>query len=303
MSTCTFISLFQLNWFEAQRLTKKRTDASGLLFNAYYACRLQFSIGFNYLLTLKWRTDKQSMIDPNDPSRPRVPLTGFQSIVKGMQGEEGGIMYWFLQIMPLIVALFAVITFFNVHAYLFKLMDIDVYSRPILGNSEHQERITEGKSLIDRETRRGRSASGRVVNESMAAGGIRSRGYQAPRNSVVYGGSPLVSERGGSLESGKSNTSDDTVGSGGSNGRKKKKKKRKKNNSKEQNLLGSEDQNDSLLGGDSLTNGDDGSDFGEQPGFVGAGTRAIMGGSEGGDKKKKKKKKKKDKGIEFGQDE
>ena len=68
----TFISLFQLNWFEAQRLTKKRTDASGLLFNAYYACRLQFSIGFNYLLTLKWRTDKQSMIDPNDPSRPRV---------------------------------------------------------------------------------------------------------------------------------------------------------------------------------------------------------------------------------------
>ena len=74
-------------------------------------------------------------------------------------------------------------------------------------------------------------------------------------------------------------------------------------NSKEQNLLGSEDQNDSLLGGDSLTNGDDGSDFGEQPGFVGAGTRAIMGGSGGGDKKKKKKKKKKDDGIEFGQDE
>jgi hypothetical protein len=42
MSVCTFLSLFQLNWFEAQRLTKKRTDASGLLFNAYYLCRLQF---------------------------------------------------------------------------------------------------------------------------------------------------------------------------------------------------------------------------------------------------------------------
>ena len=42
MSICTFISLFQLNWFEAQLLTKKRTDASGLLFNAYYLCRLQF---------------------------------------------------------------------------------------------------------------------------------------------------------------------------------------------------------------------------------------------------------------------
>jgi hypothetical protein len=42
MSICTFISLFQLNWFEAQLLTRNRTDASGLLFNAYYLCRLQF---------------------------------------------------------------------------------------------------------------------------------------------------------------------------------------------------------------------------------------------------------------------
>ena len=44
MSLCTFLSLFQLNWFEANQLTKHRTDASALLFNAYYACRLQFCI-------------------------------------------------------------------------------------------------------------------------------------------------------------------------------------------------------------------------------------------------------------------
>ena len=189
MSGCTFTSLFQLNWFSAYRLTQGRTDASGLLFNAYYLCRLQFCIGFNYLLMLDW---------PSADAQGRVPLTAFHQIVAGMAGEEKGIMWWFLKLTPLIIAVFACVTFFNVHSRVLACLDVDVYARPKKGDAEHQERITEGQRLVERELRRERSASGTLVGD----GGIKSMGYRAPRRSFLVPGSSKQAASGGGARSG-----------------------------------------------------------------------------------------------------
>ena len=281
MSVCTFVALFQLTWFEAQTLTKARTDASGLLFNAYYACRLQFAIGFNYLLTLKWRTEATEA-EQNDRNEP---LTGFQLIVKSMQGPSGGIMYWFLNIMPLIIVLFACITFFNIHAYLFKCIGVDVYSRPLEHDSEHQERIVEGKRLIEREERRNRSASGTAIDHPV--GGIRSQGYQAPRRSLVLQNGSGLTAPDGKLNASRSSTRSSTSrihsGNSNSNSSNNSNNKKSKSKNKKSKRKGKEEQTESLLNGDSLANDlEDGSEFGRTDGFVGAGTRAIMGGPSSG---------------------
>ena len=184
------------------------------------------------------------------------PLTGFVKIVETMQGPDYGIMWWFLHLLPLVIFIFAVITFFNVHAYLFKCMGVDIYSRPKPNDAEHAQRIVEGKELIGRETRRSRSDSGRVIEP---VGGIRSQGYQAPRRSIVMeGGSRLAGAESG--------------GGGGGSKRKPKKKFTRRKDDQETGV------GDSLLGNDTLICEDA---FGKQEGFVGAGTRAIMGGGGG----------------------
>ena len=305
MSLCTFLSLFQLNWFEANQLTKNRTDASALLFNAYYACRLQFCIGFNYLLTLQWRSDDSTCADPrgssNSGNHPES-LTGFQSIVLGMQCGE--VMKVFFTIMPVLVALFAFITFFNIHAKIFKFFDIDVYSRPNYSDQEHVKRISDGKNLVEREVGRMRTESGTMIE---GTGGIRSLGYQAPRRSLVLANgidiaaSGFGNGGGGGKRGGNNSSGSGSSGSGNSSkvGKQqkmiKKKKKNKTKKNKEKLLNGNEEQGQSLLGDDSLSDSndieknDDGLDFGSS--YMGAGTRAIMsggggGGSGGGEPKK-----------------
>ena len=187
------------------------------------------------------------------------PLTGFVKIVETMQGPDFGIMWWFLHLLPLVIFIFAVITFFNVHAYLFKCMGVDIYSRPKPNDAEHAQRIVEGKELIGRETRRSRSESGRVIEP---VGGIRSQGYQAPRRSIVMeGGNRLAGAGSG--------------GGGGGGGGSKRKPKKKFTRRKDDQETGC---SESLLGNDTLISEDA---FGKQEGFVGAGTRAIMGGGGG----------------------
>ena len=96
-----------------------------------------------------------------------------------MGGEAtGGIVWNFLRFMPLLIGLFAASTLFNVHAKVLNCIGVDAYARPHKGNAEHDDRIVEGKDLVDRELRRGRSASGRI-------GAIESLGYRAPRRSFI----------------------------------------------------------------------------------------------------------------------
>jgi hypothetical protein len=191
-------------------------------------------------------------------------LTGFETIIRAKTGDKDkpDIMYWFLHLLPLVIAVFALITFFNIHAYLFKCLDIDIYSRPRNNDEEHIQRIAEGKQLVERETKRGRSESGRIIEP---IGGIHSQGYRAPRRSIVMNNN---SSSGGKME----------------HGGDKKKTKKKRRTTKEM-LHGDEDgAGESLLGDDSLSGGL--SDYGKQEGFVGAGTRAIMGGGSGGSSSK-----------------
>ena len=80
-----------------------------------------------------------------------------------MGGEAtGGIVWNFLRFMPLLIGLFAASTLFNVHAKVLNCIGVDAYARPHKDNAEHDDRIVEGKDLVDRELRRGRSASGRI---------------------------------------------------------------------------------------------------------------------------------------------
>lgn len=169
MSTCTFLSLFQFNWCKSATLTVKRTDASGLLFNAYYLCRLQFCLGFNFLLILDWP------VAQNGAAFVQEPNTAFHSVIGNMEGPAGGIVWYFLRFIPLLIAFFAASTFFNIHSKVLSCIGVDAFVRPRKGDAEHAERMEEGRKLVDRQLSRS------------AATNIKSLGYRAPRRSFVKG--------------------------------------------------------------------------------------------------------------------
>lgn len=140
MSLCTFWSLFKINlgWsFTLQG--PHQSPASSLLFNATYLSRLQFSLGYNFLLFL---------------NSPRIDGTSFQFLMADMEivplfGSS------FSVYAPIITAIIGAFTFLNIYARILKFIGIqDEDSVTVAGwcgklSDSEKEEIESGKKLVN----------------------------------------------------------------------------------------------------------------------------------------------------------
>lgn len=139
MSLCTFWSLFSMNlgWSYTLNGPHQSPDSS-LLFNSNYLARLQFSLGYNFLLFLNSKG---------------IDGTSFQKLMKNMEiiplfGSS------FAVYAPIITAIIGIVTYFNVYARLLKWSGIQIEDSVIGGDLCHRksaaeiEEIDAGKKLV-----------------------------------------------------------------------------------------------------------------------------------------------------------
>ena len=109
MSFCTFWSLFRLNLGWAYTLQPYQSTASALIFNGQYLSRLQFSLGYNFLLTL---------------NAPQLDLTSFKALMSNITlipvfGTS------FIVFVPILMILIAMSTLLNIFPRLLRLLGIE----------------------------------------------------------------------------------------------------------------------------------------------------------------------------------
>ena len=182
MSVCSFYSMFEVKFLKYFALTKRSSDASALLFNAYYLCRLQFSLGYNFLLVLDYTTvqeNKNQALAEEDSTLAKDTAnsvhTAFQHVIGNMSS-----IWWFNKYSPVILILLALATAFNLHAKVLSVIGVDVFLEPQSGNAEHRERIKDGQRLIRREREKRERNGGSTGAGSIAMGicGGRSSPYK-----------------------------------------------------------------------------------------------------------------------------
>ena len=172
MAYCMFFTMFDIKFLKHYKLTKRSTDASGLLFNAYYLCRLQFSLGYNFLLVLDYATVQSNNAEKPNPNG-RMLHKAFQSVIGNMSSIT-----WFNRYSPVVLISLSLATAFNWHAKVLSWIGVDVFVEPQEGNAEHTDRIEEGKRLLRRERdkreRDGICSPGRV-NNGISLSSMKSR--------------------------------------------------------------------------------------------------------------------------------
>jgi len=163
MSFCTYrsLALFKIPCVQSFSMHPDRqTHAYALLFNAAYVCRLQFTLGFNFLNTLQITNQDQRWI-ANDF---HLPDCGFKKVVGEMDVFPvlGDSFFVFFPAITLFVAAFMI---FNLHRTIFHFLKIEdiLAFVPEVGSSEYNERLKEGALLVQRaESRRHRAPSSLV---------------------------------------------------------------------------------------------------------------------------------------------
>lgn len=131
---CSYSSLFKLRVFGrfALRQHHNSTDLS-LLKTSIYQCRLQFAIGYNFLLLLNDRT----LTD-------RTALTKLFENMKIVHvlGRD------FSVYAPLLMVLLVAFTLGNGYAHVMKRLGVDQYDQVIMGNADHAAQIVKGEALV-----------------------------------------------------------------------------------------------------------------------------------------------------------
>ncbi len=112
----------------------KNTDGYALCFNAIYACRMQFSLSYNFLLMLH-----QPLLNKN---------TGLYHVLGSIEGA-------LINILPICLLVIAGMNLFETCAKLLSKVGIDAARDPDPKNPEHMEQVTEGRHLIARGRRQG----------------------------------------------------------------------------------------------------------------------------------------------------
>lgn len=139
MSFCTFYSFFKLNFgwnFTLQG--NQQSPGTSLIFNATYLSRLQFSLGYNYLLFL---------------NVPKIDNTSFQNLMSNMEivplfGNS------FVIYTPIITVILGLCTFFNVYGRFLKYLGIESEDTIVHDdcfhkmNEGHAEELATGKKLV-----------------------------------------------------------------------------------------------------------------------------------------------------------
>lgn len=149
MSICTYWSLFRINlgWSYSLQGPQQSTPSS-LIFNAEYFSRLQFTLGYNFLMILHVPKTSQSAFHSLMNNIAMIPVFGTS----------------FNVYVPLTMILVALITFFNGYARLWRLVGVEseeVHSSQVCCCGEPGElsqdetaQINAGKVLVQGERRR-----------------------------------------------------------------------------------------------------------------------------------------------------
>lgn len=161
MGLCSFHSLFQLKFFGKYTLRgMKNNDQLSLLNNAIYQCRLQFSLGFNFLLLV----NHSSITD----------ATAFHDLFQSMSvvrffGTD------FSLYAPLFMVILAAFTLGNGYARVLRVLGLEQHDDFITGNAEHEAKIRQGEVLIAKAIEKRRYNSSMPLNP--AAQSLLSEAY------------------------------------------------------------------------------------------------------------------------------
>ena len=176
MSLCTFYSLFKVNLFGMLALYGPRHSTPGpLLFNAIYLIRLQFPLGFNYLLTVyppnlhgsHAATGENVAFNQLMSNMDTVPLFGTGFVVYA----------------PILLVVLCAFTLFNCYARMLRAIGIEYEDALFVGDDDQDmaDRRREGSILLDRAVRKmnfdqGRNVSvddGRHCSAHLSSAGLR----------------------------------------------------------------------------------------------------------------------------------
>jgi len=139
MTYCTYTSLFRLQLFEYYRLfPHHHTDNNSLVFCTSYLCRLIYPLCYNFLyLTDNSQTAYSKIMGKIE----FVPLLGKE----------------FNYYVPILMIVFTVVTFFNIHYKVLKYFGIDKHfgiDHFSIENEDDMTDIQDGRILIDQARRR-----------------------------------------------------------------------------------------------------------------------------------------------------
>jgi hypothetical protein len=147
MSLCVYSSLFKLSIFGRYRLRgSKQSPGVALVFNAQYLVRLQFPLGYNYLLMIKYDTSTTDC--------------AFSHVMKNMEtvpflGTS------FSVYAPLLILALCGFTLFNGYARLLGALGFEHEDAILSGDRETLDsKVNEGITLLRRHTNVDRSDSG-----------------------------------------------------------------------------------------------------------------------------------------------
>ena len=137
MTLCCYVALFKFRLLDGLALyAGKQSDAYNLLYNASYLCRLQFSLGFNFISMIV--SSGNSLTVKTTFSR----FLGEMDVVPFFGKDAND---W----LPLIVLAVALIAYFNALDRILGYLRLQTNpGSPTEGDLHHSEIIAEGRSLI-----------------------------------------------------------------------------------------------------------------------------------------------------------
>eukprot|EP01036_Dinobryon_divergens_P028351 gene28351-37283_t len=150
MSVCTYWTLFRINiGWEYKLQGPQQSPPSSLIFNAEYFSRLQFSVGYNFILCLNLPNSNKTAFDLLMQNMETVPVFGAS----------------FTVYVPIVMVLVALITLFDGLPRILKLIGVETEDSPTLSGCwatkngllavEDEERIRLGKAVIMSEIKHG----------------------------------------------------------------------------------------------------------------------------------------------------
>lgn len=148
MSLCTYYSLFKLRLFGIFTLHPRNSSPGPLITNAIYLIRLQFPLGYNYLLML---------FPPNASGQSAYSTSiAFRTLFGSSMSTVPLFGHGFVIYAPLVLALLCVFTLLNVYSRLLGFVGIDLEETSLAAVDEEDaaERLREGSMLLDQAYRR-----------------------------------------------------------------------------------------------------------------------------------------------------
>ena len=143
MTLCCYVALFKFRLLDGLSLyPDKQSDAYNLLYNASYLCRLQFSLGYNFIAMI---------ISSENTLTAKTTFSRFLGEMDVVPFFGKGVNDW----MPVFIAVVACIAYFNALDRMLGFLRLQTNpGAPTEGDIHHSEIIAEGKSLVAKAKRK-----------------------------------------------------------------------------------------------------------------------------------------------------